>query len=75
MTERRQALHAAKHAATWFFLAPILIFFLAPLGLLAKPDPALSGAVLLVALSAFTLVLCLCHRRDITSPRRVGRRI
>ena len=31
--------------------------------------------VLLAALSAFTVVLCHCHRRDFTSPRRVGRRI
>lgn len=71
MTERRQALHAARQVAVPFFLASILILFFAPLGLLAKPDLA----VLAASLGAFTLALCHCHRRDITSPRRVGRRI
>lgn len=75
MTGRRQALHAAPQAATSFFLAPILMFFFAPLGLLAKPDPNFSGAVLIAAVSAFSFALCHCHRRDNTSPRRVGRRI
>jgi hypothetical protein len=75
MTERRQALHAGKQAATSFFLVLILSLFFAPLSVLAKPDPAFSGVGLLVTLSAFTLVLCRCHRRDLTSPRRVGRRI
>jgi hypothetical protein len=42
---------------------------------LAKPDAAFAGAVLIVALSAFILAFCHCHRRDFTSPRRVGRRI
>jgi hypothetical protein len=75
MTERRQALHAGKQAAASFFLVLALIFFFAPLGALAKPDAAFAGAVLIVALSALTLAFYHCHRRDFTSPRRVGRRI
>jgi len=75
MAERRQALHAGKHAATSFFLVLILTFFFAPPSLLGRPDPAFAAAVLLAALSAFTVVFCHCHRRDFTSPRRVGRRI
>jgi hypothetical protein len=42
---------------------------------LAKPDAAFAVAVLIVALSAFILAFRRCHRRDFTSPRRVGRRI
>jgi hypothetical protein len=75
MTERRQALHAGKQAATSFFLVLILTFFFAPPSVLAKPDAAFAGAMLIVALSAFMLAFCHCHRRDFTSPRRVGRRI
>jgi hypothetical protein len=37
--------------------------------------PASAGAASLMLMSAFTLVLWFCHRRDDTSPRRVGRRI
>jgi peptidoglycan/LPS O-acetylase OafA/YrhL len=75
MTERRQALHADKQAATSFFLVLVLTFFFAPPSVLAKPDAAFAAAVLVVALSAFILAFCHCHRRDFTSPRRVGRRI
>jgi hypothetical protein len=74
MTERRQALHAGKQAATSFFLVLSLSFFFATPSVLAKPDAAFAGAVLIVALCAF-LAFCHCHRRDFTSPRRVGRRI
>jgi len=74
MTERRQALHAGKQAATSFFLVLILTFFFAPPSLLERADAAFA-AVLLAALSAFTVAFCHCHRRDFTSPRRVGRRI
>ena len=75
MAERRQALHAGKQAATSFFLVLILTFFFAPPSVLAKPDAAFAGAMLFVALSAFMLAFRHCHRRDFTSPRRVGRRI
>jgi hypothetical protein len=75
MTERRQALRAGKQAAASFFLVLALIFFFAPPSVLAKPEAAFAGAVLIVALSALALVFSHCHRRDFTSPRRVGRRI
>jgi len=74
MTERRQALHAGKQAAASFFLVLALIFFFALPSVLSKPDAAFAGAVLIVALSALAFVSH-CHRRDFTSPRRVGRRI
>jgi hypothetical protein len=74
MTERRQALHIGKQAATSFFLVLILTFLFAPPSVLANPGAAFAGAVLIVALCAF-LAFCHCHRRDFTSPRRVGRRI
>ena len=44
MTERRQALHAGKQAATSFFLVLILTFLFASPSVLAKPDAAFAGA-------------------------------
>ena len=79
MTKRRQALCAGKPAAISLFLAliPIVLFttpsVLAPSVLAVAP--ASSGAGLLMLMGAFTLVFWHCHRRDDTSPRRVGRRI
>ena len=84
MTKRRQALCAGKPAATSLFLAliPIVLFttpsVLAPSVLapsVLAVAPASSGAGLLMLMGAFTLVFWHCHRRDDTSPRRVGRRI
>jgi hypothetical protein len=74
MTKRRQALCAGKPAATSLFLALIpIVLFTTPSALAVAP--ASSGAGLLMLMGAFTLVFWHCHRRDDTSPRRVGRRI
>lgn len=86
MTERRQALRPGKRAATSLFLAPILILFFTPPGVLAKnagaaaTQAALAGqaalfALLLVLLCTVTLISWHYRRRDYTSPRRNGRRI
>ncbi len=69
MTERRQVPHAGKPAATSFFLTLILIAFF------SAPSVLAPSAVLLMLMSAITLVYWHCYRRDVTSPRRVGRRI
>jgi hypothetical protein len=79
MTKRRQALCAGKPAATSLFLALIpIVLFTTPSALapsVLAVAPASSGAGLLMLMGAFTLVFWHCHRRDDTSPRRVGRRI
>lgn len=75
MTQRRQAPHAGKPAATSFFPTLILIFFFTPPSVLTQADPAPFGALLFLAISAITLASWHCYRRDDTSPRRVGRRI
>jgi hypothetical protein len=89
MTKRRQALCAGKPAATSLFLGLIPIVLFTTLSALAPSvlapsvlapsvlavAPASSGAGLLILMGAFTLVFWHCHRRDDTSPRRVGRRI
>lgn len=69
MTERRQAPHAGNPAAILFFLTLILISFF------PAPSVLATSAVLLILMSAITLVFCRRYRRDNTSPRRVGRRI
>ena len=77
MTERRQAPHAGKPAVTSLFL--ILISFFALLSVLTPSvltqSAVVHGAGLMALMSAITLVSWHCHRRESTSPRRVGRRI
>jgi hypothetical protein len=84
MTERRQAQRQGKQAATSFSLALILSLFSSPSSASeaqAALVTAFAGArqtlfvLLLVLLSAVTLILCRYRRRDVTSPRRIGRRI
>ncbi len=85
MTERRQAQCQGKQAATSFFFAPILTLFLTPLSAseaqaalvatFADVRQAALFVLLLILLSAVTLISCRYRRRDDTSPRRVGRRI
>ena len=74
MTERRQGPHRRQFRGILFFPTVILISFFSALRVLAQSLSAQS-AVLLMLMSAITLVYWYCYRRDDTSPRRVGRRI
>jgi hypothetical protein len=82
MNFRRQAPHFSEGMLISTSLLLLFIFFaLSALkvglpGLLAirEGGPALS-AVLLASLYVATLAWWRCHRRDATSPRRIGRRI
>jgi len=85
MTERRQAQCQGKQAATSFFFALILTLVSTPpsaseaqAALVAAPADVRQAALfalLFILLSAVTLISSRYSRRDVTSPRRVGRRI
>ncbi len=75
MLTRRQALRQRERAFNFPLLFLILSFIL-----VARPPADLTrqfgGSVLLLAiLIAVTLLVWRYHRRDYTSPRRIGRRI
>ncbi len=83
MAQRRQALRQGKPTGTSFLFAliPTILFTLpnsAAADLLVAPGDARQAALfalLLMLLSGVTLVLSQYRRRDVTSPRRIGRRI
>jgi len=70
MTTRRQAPPSCESPALSLFFPVIMVFFLAFDGTIARVT-----VILLIILSAMTLILRGYHRRDYASPRRIGRRI
>jgi hypothetical protein len=70
MTTRRQALPSCESSALSNFFPLIPVFFFASDGTIARVT-----VILLMMLSAMTLILRGYHRRDYASPRRIGRRI
>ena len=85
MTIRRQALRSPATVVASFFFSLILLFFFAlPPGTRAVAgdaervspgDIAALFVLLLMLLSAATFIVWRYHRREFTSPRRLGRRI
>jgi hypothetical protein len=82
MTIRRQAPHFGERVPKSTSLLLTLFFFFALFvtqvglpGLLAREGQPAALAVLLASLCAVTLAWWRCHRRDVTSPRRIGRGI
>jgi hypothetical protein len=81
MNFRRQAPHCGEGMLVSSLLLPFLFIALLALqvglpGLLASREggPTVS-TVLFASLCVATLAWWRCHRRDATSPRRIGRRI
>jgi hypothetical protein len=81
MNVRRQAPHFSEGILNTSLVLPFSFIGLIALqvglpGLLASREGGLTDStVLLASLCVATLAWWRCHRRDATSPRRIGRRI